>query len=71
MILVVYQVKLTLLTLTLQSISLSYHPNRKALDVKHAYIWLRPDNYMLTMSHSMYPPLAVKQLLNCKTFSTA
>ena len=36
----------------LQTVPVPYHPNRKFLDEKHTYTWLKPDHDILTISSS-------------------
>ena len=56
--------------LSLQTVPVPYHPNRKSSDDNHAYTWLNPDYDMLAMSSSTYLALDSKQLPNCRRFST-
>ena len=60
----------TLELLSLQTVPVPYHPNRKSSDKNHAYTWLKPDHDMLAMISSTYLALDSKQLPNCKRFST-
>ena len=54
---------------SLQTVPVSYHPNRKSSDDNHAYTWLKPDHDMLAMSSSTYLALASKQLPHCRRLS--
>ena len=60
----------TLEMFSLQTVPVSYHPNRKSSDENHDYTWLKPDHDMLVISSSTYLALDPKQLPNCKKFST-
>ena len=60
----------TLEMLGLQTVPVPYHANRKSPDENHTYTLLRPDHDILAMSSSTYLALDLKQLPNCRRFST-
>ena len=60
----------TLELFSLQTVPVPYHPNRKSSDDNHAYTWLKPEHDMLAVSSSTYLALDLKQLPNCRRFST-
>ena len=55
---------------SLRIVPIPFHPNRKFLEEKHAYIWTKPQHDTLAISILQYLALDSKLLPNYREFST-